>query len=202
MLSLVPRRALVILIVTPAVAVFLVAAIIDTTAIETPWKFFRILSVAVVIAEGLWIAAATWFWRRLWSMIPSLNRVVFPDLNGVWKGKIDSTSTSNPKQATLRIRQTWFGIHLTLETDESTSHTYSATLDADRAAGRFLLRYHYRNEPKAAVADRNTPHDGACVLEMTLDHPTRLRGKYFTARRTTGDIEFQQVARDPEQSAD
>jgi hypothetical protein len=82
-----------------------------------------------------------------------------------------------------------------LRTGESSSYSTRYVLEADHDAGRFRVWYSYDNQPKAEVSHRSARHEGVGWLEMDIDaDPNRLRGQYYSSRRTTGDMTFCRVS--------
>jgi hypothetical protein len=136
-------------------------------------------------------------WRPLWRRFPLLQRKTFPDLNGTWKGTLTSTwvdpATGSPKPpipTDIVIRQGLFTTSISLKTGESASHSTRSFLEPFRDTGRFRIWYSYNNDPQAQFQHRSSPHEGVAFLECEFGtDPFRLTGRYYTARRTTGDID-------------
>lgn len=154
------------------------------------------LALIVFIIGVALVGLANVSWRWAWVRWPSLNRWLFPDLNGEWKGHLMSTwvnpethQTPPPIPVTIAIHQTFFKTSVTLATAESSSVSTRCFLEASREIGRFRVWYTYNNDPIAQVQHRSSPHEGVAWLEIDLSIPDQINGRYFTARRTTGDIE-------------
>jgi hypothetical protein len=162
------------------------------------WISFAAFVVGVVFA---FVAERSWRW--VWAKFPFLARLIFPDLNGKWAGSLMSTwidpTTREPKApipATITIRQTLWKTTVSLSTPESTSHSTRAFLEPHSDIGHFKIWYSYNNEPLAQHQHRSSPHEGVAFLELDLDvDPSRLMGRYYTARKTTGDIDVRKVTR-------
>jgi hypothetical protein len=156
------------------------------------WISFATFLVGVVLAF-----IADKFWRTLWRRFPFLARMTFPDLNGKWIGELISTwvdpATGQPKPTiptTIIIRQSLWKTTVSLSTAESTSHSTRAILEPHYDAAHFKVWYSYNNDPKAQHQHRSSPHEGVAFLELDLDADQhRLTGSYYTARKTTGDID-------------
>lgn len=155
------------------------------------------LVAALVFVIGTFLAFIfNQVWRWLWRRLPFLNRVFFPDLNGVWIGHLKSTwidpETGKPKSpiaSTITIRQSLFDISIKQKTGESDSYSLIVIPEAIPKADRYRLWYSYSNRPKAEFAYRSCNHDGIAWLEINVaEEPDLLEGQYFTARRTTGDL--------------
>lgn len=157
----------------------------------------KLISLIVFIIGVVFAGVAEIAWRPLWRWFPLLQRKMFPDLNGTWKGTLTSTwvdpttGSSKPPIATeIIIRQGLFTTSVSLETQESVSHSTRSFLEPFRDTGRFRIWYSYNNDPQAQFLHRSSPHEGVAFLECEFDaDPDRLTGRYYTARRTTGDID-------------
>lgn len=61
--------------------------------------------------------------------------------------------------------------------------------------GQFRIWYSYNNDPIALVRHRISPHEGGAFLECDPDKGSNsLTRRYYTARKTTGDIEVARQA--------
>ena len=157
----------------------------------------KTLSLAVTVVGTVFVAGAEASWRWLWRRAPVLSRRAFPDLNGKWVGTLNSTWISpettekvEPISAQITIRQGLFTTSVSLKTDESESHSTRCILERLSEIGRFRVWYTYNNEPSARVRHRSSPHEGVAFLEFSLETGSEsLNGRYYTARKTTGDIE-------------
>lgn len=189
--------------------------IVIAVGIMTAWSIDAIWSMAfgngvgLIKAVSLTVAVISFIaaivlettWRRLWKKFPAIGVRTFPDLNGVWKGSIVSTwidpETGNAKPpipTEIVIRQGLFSTHVSLKTGESTSHSTRSFLEPFHDTHRYRIWYSYNNDPKAQVQHRSSPHEGVAFLELDLDvDPHRLAGRYYTARKTTGDIEVSRI---------
>jgi hypothetical protein len=153
------------------------------------FPFEYVLSALVVVLAIF----DRWAWRfrilRPWF-------VSLPDLNGVWKGQLQSDWTdpqtgkpSPPLDARVVVKQTFSSIHLRLATDESESELLSGGL-VRKADGSYQIVAVYRNTPRLLVRDGSPIHHGGLVLNLEGHPPTGLRGEYWTDRRTRGELRF------------
>lgn len=157
------------------------------------WRLASMITSLLIGTIGL----AAFSWRPLWRLCPQLNRWVFPDLNGTWAGTLKSTwvdpitgNTRPPIAATITIHQELFSVHVILKTGEGKSVSSREMLEAYRATGCYRIWYAYQNDPRAEVGHRSQQHDGVAFLEVDLKAaPNRLEGRYYTSRKTSGDIE-------------
>jgi SMODS-associating 2TM, beta-strand rich effector domain len=170
--------------------------------VGTPTPITHMASwVTLAIGTRLVISAGA-AWRRIWRWLPWLDRNVFPDCTGIWRGTLSSTWV-NPASSqiqplisvTFEIRQRILTTSIRMRTTESSSHSLRSWLEADRDSGRFRLGYVYQNDPKQGVRDRSARHDGVCWFEIDPSaKPRRITGSYYTDRKTSGDIEIERVS--------
>lgn len=158
---------------------------------------YKSVSLVAFIVGTLFTGLANFTWRWLWRRVPSLNRWLFPDLNGTWTGTLQSTwidpatgKSPGPIPTIVTIRQTLFNISVKMKTGESSSYSTRVIAEAEPQADCYRLWYSYDNRPIASVQHRSNRHEGVAWLEVSLaDDPDKLSGQYFTARKTSGDIE-------------
>lgn len=163
------------------------------------WEAIKKLPEVITIYVIIALIFAKWAWRfpifKGW-LVP------FPDLEGTWKGTLQSTwidSISNQKipakAVTLVIKQTFSSIGCVMYTNESDSFSTTAQINEDDESGVFRLSYNYINRPHAKIRDRSEIHDGAAILKIILEPNRKLEGEYWTSRKTTGDISVKFVSR-------
>ena len=121
--------------------------------------------------------------RFLWQFMPFED---VPVLRKVYTGTIKSSYDNLERKATLRIKQSLLSVHVTLITQESRSQSLSASID--EILGEKQLTYCYLNTPKSKVRHRSKVHYGTAML--CVENPNRLTGRYYTDRKTIGDMEF------------
>ncbi len=197
MWALLPRRVQVLVIVLAAFVLKEALDAVYSAFTGTPAGPYAWSSLIATILVSGGAVAFNRYWRDLWRRFPQLNRWVFPDLNGVWTGKLVSTwvnpdtkASPPPIDTAITIRLSLFGVSVVLKTGESTSISSREFLQAFRETGRYRIWYAYQNTPKAQVGHRSGPHDGMAWLEVDFDDkPNRLEGLYYTSRKTTGDID-------------
>ncbi len=69
-----------------------------------------------------------------------------------------------------------------------TSRSSGADLWIDRDEQVRKLAYCYTSVPSALIRDRSQPHDGAMLFEIVGAPAKRLKGHYWTTRKTTGEV--------------
>ncbi len=143
----------------------------------------------VLSVAGVFVAHA-WRWEifRGW-LVP------FPDLNGTWHGTIQTTwknpetgAVPAPIPAILTIKQSFIRISCVMRTAEMTSRSFLADFWLSGDEQIRMLGYSYHSSPLPSVRDRSDPHDGTIVFELVGDPVQKLKGTYWTARKTTGEV--------------
>ncbi|NLD45963.1 MAG: hypothetical protein GX660_02025 [Clostridiaceae bacterium] len=139
------------------VAIWMAVLFFSGACFKIDWEAIKKLPDVITIYVLLVIVFTNWAWR-----LPIFKGwlVSFPDLQGTWKGEIESTwndpATSQkipPKDVTLVIKQTFSKISCSMYTDESDSFSNTAQINEDDDSGIFRLSYNYTNRPKANVRD-------------------------------------------------
>jgi hypothetical protein len=143
----------------------------------------------VLLVVGFFVGYA-WRWKifRNW-LVP------FPNLNGTWQGTIQTTwkdpktgQTPGPVPAILAIKQSFTRISCVMHTAEMTSRSFLADFwlqDDDQIR---MFGYSYHSSPLPSVRDRSQPHEGTIIFQLDGDPVEKLKGTYWTARSTTGEI--------------
>ena len=203
MWSIVPRK---IQLTTIFLTGLLAVRVWDAASValdQDPLSLWQGISLAVAFVGTALVVIFNWIWRWLWRRVPLLARAVAPDLNGEWDGKVHSTwvdpETNAPRppiDVCISIEQTLLKISVSLKSGESGSQSGRAFLEKHGRSGCYRLWYEYRADPKARYQHRSTSHDGVAYLEIDVNaDPDHLDGYYYTARKTTGDIEARRVSR-------
>lgn len=198
MWNLVPRSTQILVVV----ALGLVSASLAAWLIEVVQHQERppilFISLAATSISLLIVPLAQILWRPLWRLIPALNRWACPDLNGTWRGEaipaVGGIDKGEARPATVTIRQGLLDVTVSLVTDQLESHTIRATVELDRAAHKFRIRYAYDGRPPPNLAKVNPRHEGAACLEADLNGKSDvLVGRYFTDRGTNGSLVLKRV---------
>ena len=155
-------------------------------------KLIKLLPQVVfldLIIIGLFIK---WGWKSKYLkgwLVP------YPNLNGTWRGVIQ-TNWKNPETneipgpipAILSIKQTFSHISCVMRTTEMTSYSFAEEFKLDKDRQIKQLVYTYSSKPLLSVADRSAPHDGTITFDLIGDPVEKLKGQYWTARKSTGEI--------------
>jgi len=140
-------------------------------------------------AVGLFVTYG-WKWKTFRDWL-----VPFPDLNGTWQGTIQTTwknpdtgDVPGPIPAILTIKQSFIKISCVMRTAEMTSRSYLADFWLDGDEQIRMLGYSYRSTPLPSVAERSQPHDGTMLFEIIGKPVEKLKGVYWSGRKTTGEV--------------
>lgn len=158
----------------------------------------KYLSGSIFVIDILVLSVSLYFWRWLWKSIPLLSDIYFPDLNGIWEGRIifQSDSESDGLDAKARIRQNLWSIHIDLYSTTSKSYTLIAYPRLE--SGNRMIYYVYHNIPKNPEYPE---YKGTSVLEVKSEtEPMKLSGHYFTIRGTKGRIELKRTSINPNEN--
>ena len=107
-----------------------------------------------------------------------------PKLHKKYEGTFKSSYDNKERKMYVKINQTLFGTSVTVKTEESQSYTVAANFDITDNYKRLIYTYH--NEAKAEYNERSPQHYGTTILDV--EDKNELIGKYYTDRKTTGDI--------------
>ncbi|MBR1225217.1 hypothetical protein JQ600_09835 [Bradyrhizobium sp. AUGA SZCCT0176] len=147
-------------------------------------------SVSIAVSGGTALNLIILFlvyvgWKRIWSLFPVLNNLIFPDLNGAWKMKIhwQGTDTSGVVPARAQIKQDFLRISMEVYSRDSDSETLIALARRDPESGRPTLYYVYRVVPKKVSLDAGPSYEGSAILKLSDVGHNRLSGTTSPADR-------------------
>lgn len=189
------RGVISVLLVVSIGLVGAINAVLNTVDFEFQW-IVNPFSVA-----GIFGLLYFMFDRFIWKchLLRRLDIVTIPDLNGVWRGEIESSydQGSRSLQASVVISQRWSKILIELETEESHSKSIAASFLTSCSSSPELV-YAYVNEPKPKAQESMEMHKGTARLAFTGQS---LEGDYYTGRgrRTIGSIRL--TRKDPVQKS-
>lgn len=133
-----------------------------------------------------------WRWRIFHSWL-----VPFPNLNGTWKGFIQTTwvdpiTNERPSRipAILTIKQSFFKISCIMRTAEMSSRSIIADFILDKDNQVKKLSYTYDSNPIATVKERSQQHMGTMIFDIIITPKQKMNGEYWTGRKTTGLVEM------------
>lgn len=174
------------------VAAAIWAVMLVLQGVDVGTSYFKPLSSVV----GVTILLVGLYDRRLWRW-PWLRRLQKqPIVHGTWKGTVQTTwvdpatgATPAPIDIYMVVRQTASTVAFDMLTEESSSSTTSASLDAAES-GAWVLSGSYLNRPKVLIQHRSRVHRGSAVLEVHSGPSTLMEGAYWTDRDTKGSLRF------------
>ena len=123
-LLLARRTQLLIIVVATVLVLWALESVLEMTT-RSAVSPLKLVSLVVFLLGTVLVAVADRCWRPLWRRFPLLSRVLFPDLNGTWKGTLQTTwkdehgVTPGPIESTIWVRQSLFTIHVQQRTKES-----------------------------------------------------------------------------------
>jgi len=176
-----------------SLAVWTAVLFFSNGSIGISWQAFKSLPSVITIDLILWSIFVRWGWKL---KILQGWLVPFPNLNGTWKGKVNSTwidpttEQSSPIDAFLVIEQSFLTVSCTLYTKEMVSHSYAAEFIFDQDNSNVCLIFSYHSVPSAIVRDRSAVHYGTTLLQVSNKPHRILQGNYWTDRKSTGSLEF------------
>ncbi|MEW2343527.1 hypothetical protein [Streptomyces griseoaurantiacus] len=156
---------------------------------------FRYLFAYIPAAVGYGVVAFDkWAWH--WPVIHHFTGR--PWVTGTWRVILSPSRDSHipeggnrgPVTAYLTIEQTFWSLHATLRTRESTSRSSNATISAPENSGTAEIGFLYDNTPRTEHQHRSPRHEGACRISVTGLYPRAAAGRYYTSRFTAGDMDF------------
>jgi hypothetical protein len=170
---------------------FIGLALATGASVKDVGSALKLAYKTVPIIILVWAGFVGFAWK--WSVFKGW-LVTFPDLDGTWQGTIQTTwkdaqgKTPGPIPVILTIKQTFGRVSCVMRTAEMSSWSYLADfwLDTDEQIRK--LGYSYTSSPGMLVQERSTAHDGTMVLEIIGDPVTKLKGIYWTTRKTTGEV--------------
>lgn len=143
------------------------------------YDLFGYAGEAVGLATVIMAAYERWLWRiNPFETTPALKKI--------YTGKIVSSYDNIERPIELYIKQSLLPVQITMVSAESRSNSLSASVTGIN--GENSLIYHYLNTPQSKYRDRSEVHYGTAVL--TIIDGTMLKGRYYTDRKTNGDIEL------------
>jgi hypothetical protein len=168
------------------------------------WGFYKLLGYYNILLPW-WVESPSVFAfygilylvfdKWLWKIAKRFKLIKTPDINGEWKGILRSSfdELADEKSATLRIFQTWTRIRIVQETDQSISHSESASIVAETPEGPHI-NYQYMNEPKPDAANTMNIHRGTCRLSY-VKKENKLIGEYYSGRdrQNFGSLIFRRI---------
>lgn len=140
-------------------------------------------------------------WAGRWPVIHRFTGRAW--VTGTWRvvlvpspeSHIPEGGNRGPITTYMTIEQTFWSLHATLRTKESTSRSSNATIGAPENSGTAEIGFLYDNTPRVEYQPRSPRHEGACRIAVTGLQPKTASGHYYTSRFTAGDMDFTLLGR-------
>lgn len=148
---------------------------------ESLYDYFGAAGEAISIATVILFLYDKFLWK-----INPLDST--PRLGGKYTGTIEYTDNNQKKRKSTKviITQTSLKVMVKITTNEITSNTITSNLIEEN--GEYVLYYTYITNPRSRYSDENPIQHGTCRLTKT--GVNTLEGKYWTSRKTIGDIKL------------
>ena len=153
------------------------------------------LSLSTIIETSLLVIMQIG-WRSIWKLFPILADKYYPDLNGIWQGKITFEDPQGELSVRARIVQDL--TQITMDFSTETSESYSLVAHPRVEGGNHILYYIYRNTPKNP---QYPEFKGVSILNVKSEKLSlELSGHYFTVRQTRGRVELKRKSSNPKEN--
>jgi len=156
---------------------------------------FRALSSGLSFTTIFWVFYFSYGWK-----IPILKEIFYrPNINGTWSGTLESDwkdelgNGISPKEFHIVIRQSFLRIHFTTLTDEFIGISYSETFTLEKEQGVKNIAYLFRKDTTQNHYD--TTQEGATELKLIEGRQMLLQGKYWSNRKTNGNIAVKHISK-------
>ena len=185
------KSSIYALVIVSAIAWFTLAWL-SALDLSAATSFFSLIPKVVTCDLLLVLAFTKWGWK--WNIFRGW-LVPFPNLNGTWTGHIYS-DWINPETikgvasipVMLTVHQSFFHINCKMMTGEMDSFSTSEGFNIDPERQIKQLAYIYTSKPRISLNQRSLPHDGAIVFDIIEKPVRKLKGRYWTERKTIGEI--------------
>lgn len=191
MKNLNPKPLAVTIFLTFALC-FILVTFTGGSRVTDVWSAIKVGYKAVPLTVGIATVFVLHAWR--WPIFRGW-LVPFPDLNGTWQGEIQTTwkepaagKALGPIPVILTVKQSFVNISCVMRTAEMTSRSFLADFWLDAGEQMRKFGYLYMSTPLPSFAHRSQPHSGTIVFEVIGDPVKKLKGIYWTDRRTTGEV--------------
>ena len=165
---------------------------------NTPQAWLGFVGHVSLAASVLLFIYETVGWRiNPFERIPRLKHQYTGTISYEWNGIAET------KQIEVSIEQQRSSVSVTTQTNESTSRSLASAIVKEE--GSYSVYYVYRTTPLAEVEGRNPIQLGTCRIVIPKQSfawsrawvlpkaPDQLMAKYWTSRKTCGDIRLQAV---------
>lgn len=191
MITILPLHRVIwaVSIIYAAIVAIALAIIWSPTSSPTIYGSVKVALAGATALNFTLLGIIYFAWEAVWKRFPSLNTVLFPNLNGIWDIKIHwhgVNDTSGIVDGVATIKQDFIKLSMEVSTKDSDSETLIAQPRKQSESGRPILYYVYRVIPKETARDAGHPYEGSAILKFSDEGTHQLSGNYFTSRRTKG----------------
>lgn len=191
---MVSRFAIAILIFIALISWYLTLA---ASGLSIPSYWHKPASIMISVLSTVLLVFERWAWS--WPIVRLLAHR--PDLRGTWRVEIKSLwidpetgKTVPPIRAYFCIAQTFSKLAIRQFTQESHSSSLTATIQENDGEAYTVFGI-YHNDPNVSVSYRSRSHHGSLKMEFIEDSKPRMKGKYWTERMTTGELDAERVSK-------
>lgn len=184
------------LIIGISVLFYLAYLLLFPVTDKTLFNYLKPIPAVVTFDTIVIFIFSKWVWKYklFYSWL-----VPFPNLNGTWKGNIE-TNWINEKTGKkpayipviLTIKQSFTNISCVMRTGEMNSYSFISGFVIDKENQILKLVYSYDSIPKQTVKNRSPQHFGTMYFDIINNRGNKeLSGDYWTGNETTGRIELE-----------
>lgn len=187
------KKYFIWIIVIISIVLYLILWFVFPIKDKTFIEYLKPISTVVLIDSLFVFCFVKWLWKLdiLYNWL-----VPFPDLNGTWKGSLNSTwidpvtnKRLDPIPVILTIKQSFISVSCVMKTEEMQSYSFASDFVIDGNNQILRLIYNYNSTPKQTIRDRSSLHTGTMNF-MILNEKKILEGEYWTNRKTTGEVKL------------
>lgn len=157
-------------------------------------NLFRSISFGITLTTSFWV----FYFSKGWKW-PLLKNIFYrPDVNGTWKGILESDFTIDgkkidPKEFYIVIRQSFIRIHFTTFTNDFVGMSYAETFTLNKDKGMKNVAYMYKKD--SSQKNDDVLREGATELRLIIsDNEKVLEGKYWSNTKTQGKISVKHIS--------
>lgn len=193
------KNSIYILVIMSAIA-WIGLAWFSNLDMSVATSFISLIPKVVTIDLLFVLVFTKWGWKlnffRGW-LVP------FPNLHGAWSGNIhsdwvnpESGERTPPIPVLLTINQSFFHISCKMMTGEMESFSTAEGFNIEPDRQIKQIAYIYSSKPRISLNERSLPHDGSIVFDIIEKPKQKLKGRYWTERKTTGEIVLENYSKD------
>ena len=152
MITLLPlsRVIVAVSVVYSCIVAIVIGVVAENSDSPNLWNNIKIAIAGATALNIALLLAIHFGWKWIWLQFPSLNMLLFPNLNGTWSMKIHWVGDDREGEvdASAVIKQDFIRISMEVTSPGSDSETVIAQPKKEPESGRPILYYVYRVVPK------------------------------------------------------